>query len=80
MKKLSLRLLLSALMAGYGASLLYSEDAEVKLNSNDGATKFVIQDSESQSVFGVDSDGNMLIKGTATIEGSSFSRWFYFDC
>ncbi len=51
----------------------FSEDAEIKLNSNNGSTKFIIQDKDAVAVFSADSDGNTVIGGTATVAGSGFS-------
>ncbi|HOW28192.1 MAG TPA: hypothetical protein PK876_06795 [Elusimicrobiota bacterium] len=42
---------------------LSAEDAEIKLNSNDGSTSFVVKDSLSVNVLKVDSDGNLGIGG-----------------
>ena len=55
------------------ANHAFAEDAEVKLNSNDGTTRFIIQDKDAATVFGTDSDGNTVIKGTAVVTGSAFS-------
>lgn len=55
------------------SSFVLAEDAELKLNTNNGTSKFVVQDSDASEVAGVDSDGNMVVKGTMTIEGASFS-------
>ncbi|HAT71640.1 MAG TPA: hypothetical protein DCS63_02360, partial [Elusimicrobia bacterium] len=49
------------------ANYAFAEDAEVKLNSNDGSTGFIIQDKDAATVFGTDSDGNTVIKGTAAV-------------
>ncbi len=51
----------------------FAEDAEIKLNSIDGATKLVIQDKTVKTVISFDSAGNMVTLGTATITGSEFS-------
>ena len=47
--------------------------AEVKLNSNDGSSKFIVQDLDAAAVLSVDSDGNTVIGGTAAVAGSGFS-------
>ncbi len=52
---------------------LDSEIEEVKLNSNDGSTKLIVQDKDAGTVFGVDSTGNAVIAGTAAVAGSEFS-------
>ncbi|MBU2572697.1 MAG: hypothetical protein KKH28_01285 [Elusimicrobia bacterium] len=55
------------------ASYAFAEDAEVKLNSNDGTTKFIVQDKDAATVFATDSAGNTVINGTAAVAGSGFS-------
>ncbi|MBI4802010.1 MAG: hypothetical protein HY796_05765, partial [Elusimicrobia bacterium] len=55
------------------ANYAFSEDGEIKLNSNDGSTKLIVQDKNAATVFSVDSDGNTVISGTAAIAGSGFS-------
>ncbi|HAT71638.1 MAG TPA: hypothetical protein DCS63_02350 [Elusimicrobia bacterium] len=65
--------LLSACLFFFAANYAFAEDAEVKLNSNDGSTGFIIQDKDAATVFGTDSDGNTVIKGTAAVTGSAFS-------
>ena len=51
----------------------FSEDAEIKLNSNDGSTKLIVQDNAAVTVFSVDSDGNTVAGGTAAVAGAAFS-------
>ena len=51
----------------------FAEDAEVKLNSNDGSTRMIVQDKNAAIVFSADSAGNIVVNGTATIAGSGFS-------
>ena len=51
----------------------FSEDAEVKLNSNDGSTKMIVQDKDAKTVSSFDSAGNLVVNGTATVAGSKFS-------
>ncbi len=51
----------------------FAEDAEVKLNSNDGTTKMIVQDKDANTVASFDSDGNLVVAGTATVAGSKFS-------
>ncbi|MEW6556318.1 MAG: hypothetical protein AB1349_03085 [Elusimicrobiota bacterium] len=65
-------LLKVGLILGMVASGL-AEVAELKLNSNDGSTGFVIQDKDSVTVYRTDSDGNTVIKGTMSVEGNAFS-------
>ncbi len=48
---------------------LFAEDAEIKLNSANGTTGMIIQDSDSTQVLRADSDGNLVIKGTMTVFG-----------
>ena len=55
------------------ASYAFSADAEVKLNSADGSTGFIVQDMNAVTVFSADSAGNIVINGTATVAGSQFS-------
>ncbi|MEI7528772.1 MAG: glycine-rich domain-containing protein [Elusimicrobiota bacterium] len=55
------------------ANSAFSEDAEVKLNSNDGTTKMIVQDKDAKTVSSFDSAGNLVVMGTATIVGSKFS-------
>ncbi|MBI4801287.1 MAG: hypothetical protein HY796_02075 [Elusimicrobia bacterium] len=74
MKKSALRksvlgIFLVLVASGYA----FSEDGEIKLNSNDGSTKLIVQDKDAATVFSVDSDGNTVISGTAAIAGSGFS-------
>lgn len=51
----------------------FPADAEIKLNSNDGSTKMIVQDNAAATVFSADSDGNTVIIGTAAVAGSGFS-------
>ncbi len=51
----------------------FAEDAEVKLNSNDGSTKMIVQDKDAKTVSSFDSAGNLVVSGTATVAGSKFS-------
>ena len=51
----------------------YAPAAEVKLNSNDGSTGFIVRNSAAAAVFSADSGGNTVISGTATIAGPGFS-------
>jgi len=53
---------------------LRAEDVEVKLPSNDGTTKFAVQDSDAENVATIDSDGNLIINGDATIKGGILKR------
>ncbi|MEI7528773.1 MAG: hypothetical protein WCK76_07500 [Elusimicrobiota bacterium] len=55
------------------ANIAFSEDAEVKLNSNDGSTKMIVQDKDAKTVSSFDSAGNLVVNGTATVAGSKFS-------
>jgi len=64
---------IGALLFYGGIREVFALGAELKLNSNDGSTKFAVQDSATEEVFGVDSDGNVIIKGTVTVAGESFS-------
>jgi len=41
----------------------FAEDAEVKLDTNDGTTKFSVQDNGAATVFSADSDGNAYMMG-----------------
>jgi len=51
-----------------------AEDVEVKLTSNDGSTKFAVQDSDGANVATIDSDGNLTLNGNATVEGGLIKR------
>ena len=55
------------------ANCAFSADAEVKLTTNNGSTKMIVQDSDAVTVFSADSNGNTVINGTATVAGSKFS-------
>ena len=46
-----------------------ADDAEIKLNSNDGSTGFVIQNQSGAPVFKSGSDGSAVITGTAVVNG-----------
>ena len=50
---------------------LFADDAEVKLNSNDGSTNFVIQDNTGIIVSSVTSAGNAYFKGNVGIGTAS---------
>jgi hypothetical protein len=52
---------------------LHAENVEIKLNSNDGSTGFIIQSSTGNTVYRTDSNGNIIIKGTVTVQGAGFS-------
>jgi hypothetical protein len=47
-----------------------SSDATIKLNSTAGQTAFVVQDSAGVKKAQIDSAGNLLIIGTATVQGN----------
>lgn len=51
----------------------FAEDAEVKLNTTDGSTKFIVQDKDAAAVFSADSAGNAVVNGTVTVAGPEFS-------
>ncbi len=44
-------------------SSAFAEDAEVKLDTNDGSTKFSVQDKDAATVFSADSKGNAYMVG-----------------
>ncbi|MGM0568902.1 MAG: hypothetical protein ACQESB_06790, partial [Elusimicrobiota bacterium] len=67
-KKVIIALVFSLLYANHA---LRAEDAELKLNSDDGSTKFAIQDSAGTDVATIDSQGNLVLEGTATIKGAA---------
>ena len=48
-------------------------DVRAKLNSNDGSTEFQVRDSADVVVGRVDSDGNLLVVGSATVTGSGLT-------
>jgi len=58
-------------------NLSFAADVEVKLTTNDGTTKFAVQDSGAIDVAGIDSDGNMILEGTATIKGAKGLKTTY---
>ena len=58
-------------------NLSFAADVEVKLTTNDGTTKFAVQDSGAIDVAGIDSDGNMILEGSATIKGVNGLRATY---
>jgi len=49
---------------------LFADDAEVKLNSNDGSTGFIIQNQSGIGVFRTGSDGFTSINGSATVNSA----------
>lgn len=51
----------------------FAANEEIKLNSNDGTTKLVLQNNVGAAVFSADSDGNIVANGTAAVVGSQFS-------
>ena len=65
-------LLVMCLVSGF-MDYAFSENTGIKLNSNDGTTKFIVQNKDAVTVFSADSDGNTVINGTATVAGSGFS-------
>ena len=72
-KVLLVRIFLAICLALGAAGYAFSADAEVKLNSVDGSTGFIVQDKDAVTVFSADSAGNTIINGTATVAGSQFS-------
>ncbi|MDO8803788.1 MAG: SUMF1/EgtB/PvdO family nonheme iron enzyme [Elusimicrobiota bacterium] len=72
-KTIRIKSLLGICLVLGAANYAFSEDAEVKLDSNNGSTKFYIQDKDAVTVFSADSDGNTVINGTAAVAGSGFS-------
>ena len=50
---------------------LRAEDIEAKLTTSDGSTKFVVQNSGGAEVAGIDSNGNMVLQGSATIKNGN---------
>jgi len=71
-KKIFVESILGIFLLG-PANYAFSEDAAVKLNSSDGTTQFIVQNSTGAAVFSVDSAGNTVINGTATVAGAEFS-------
>ena len=59
--------LLIILLFSYSFSQI---DAKIKLNSTAGATKFSVTDANDVSQFSVDSSGNLIVVGTATVHGN----------
>jgi hypothetical protein len=57
----------SILFLALCTSFLRAEDAEIKLTTQDGSSKMVLQDSLGVSVFTVDSDGNISSSGTVRV-------------
>jgi len=47
--------------------------AEVKLDSSDGSTGFIVRNSAAAAVFSVDSGGNAVVAGTAAVAGAAFT-------
>ena len=65
-------LLQLALSLGF-ANCAFAEDAEIKLNSNDGSTRLVVQNNNAVTVFSADSAGNIVISGAMPVAGAGFS-------
>jgi len=54
----------------FSLPVCYAEDAEVKLNSNDGSTGFIIQNQLGAPIYRTGSDGATVITGSATVNGN----------
>ena len=74
MRKKVVIALVFCLLGTYRA--LNAEDVELKLNSGDGSTKFAIQDSAGTNVATIDSQGNLVLEGSATIKGGLIGHKF----
>ncbi len=48
----------------------HAADIQAVLDSDDGSSKFVFQDSNASTVASIDSNGNLVVNGTARIEGA----------
>ena len=69
MRTIGLALVFSLVACCLSLVTCYADDAEVKLNSNDGSTGFIIQNQAGSTVFRAGSDGSAVITGTATVNG-----------
>ncbi len=58
-----LRTYLVACLVFVAADCAFAADTGIKLNSNDGTTKFVVQDNAAATVFSADSKGNSYMVG-----------------
>jgi len=67
------KILLTILAFGYCLSIscsVYADDTELKLDSADGTSAFLIQDSSATTMGSIDSDGNLVIKGGMRIDSA----------
>lgn len=55
------------LFCSFQAVSLHSTDIRARLNSHDGSTSFQVRDSAEVTVGRIDSDGHMLLTGSATV-------------